>query len=603
LFTVATWVPASLAPISGLDPSWGAGLSMAFVHHLAWGTNMNFTYGPLGFLSQRVLFFESTAVLATVYLFLVTVATFSLLIHWFRQAFPLPIALLLGYVVGATTAELVDPGDHILVPITLFGLLWVREHDARIQELGVAFLGVLTGTALLGKASDGAVAVVILAIVVACRTGRQRVVDAAIGTAALVGTILAAWLSTGNSLVDIPTFFRNSLSAASGYSSAMQLATTHVRQWWLAVIMILIIAALAALSLRQSPRRVRLPFIVIVLVVTWWALKEGFVRDGNQYIFFGFTLVLMAALPIPSPRVGRLVVAGAVALATAVAWISYGSVPQNIVHVSSDARAFRAETVTIVGSHSRATTIAAARRSMQRGYQISPTQLDELQGHTVAIEPWENGVAWAFPSMTWDPEPILQSYAAYTASLDALDASFLQSDQAPTRILEQIPQGIDARYAFFEPPATWVAMVCRYAQLDASAQWQVLRRVPDRCGSLRPIKQVDATFGQRVAVPVAPPGHAVVARFVRLPLSISYKASSILWKPPLTHLATSAGTFRFIVGTAGDLHLLRPSSTTGYSPPFEPASLDWIALDGAGVKSGSGRYQVLFYDLEVAGGV
>ena len=183
-----------------------------------------------------------------------------------------------------------------------------------------------------------------------------------------------------------------------------------------------------------------------------------------------------------------------------------------------------------------------------------------------------------------------------------LTRSFLQSDQAPTRILEQIPQGIDSRYPFFEPPATWVAMVCRYAQLDASAQWQVLRRVPDRCGALRPIKQVDATFGQRVAVPVAPPGHAVVARFVRLPLSISYKVSSILWKPSLTRLATSAGTFRFIVGTAGDLHLLRPSSTTGYSSPFEPASLDWIALDGAGVKPDSGRYQVMFYDVGVAGG-
>jgi hypothetical protein len=203
--------------------------------------------------------------------------------------------------------------------------------------------------------------------------------------------------------------------------------------------------------------------------------------------------------------------------------------------------------------------------------------------------------------MTWDPEPVLQSYAAYTASLDALDASFLQSDQAPTRILQQIPQGIDSRYAFFEPPATWVAMVCRYAQLDASAQWQVLRRVPDRCGALRLIKHVDATFGQRVAVPVAPPGSAVVARFVGLPLSISYKVSSILWKPPLAHLATSAGTFRFIVGTAGDLHLLRPSSTTGYSAPFEPASLDWFALDGAGVKPGSGRYQVMFYDVGVAG--
>jgi hypothetical protein len=113
---------------------------------------------------------------------------------------------------------------------------------------------------------------------------------------------------------------------------------------------------------------------------------------------------------------------------------------------------------------------------------------------------------------------------------------------------------------------------------------------------------VSATFGQKVAIPDVPTGDAVVARFLDVPLSVGYKVSSVLLKPPTASIDTSAGRLRFIIATAGDLHLLRPSSSIGYSAPFTPPVLDSFALTGAGVHPGARRYEVEFYTLPVLHG-
>ena len=54
-----------------------------------------------------------------------------------------------------------------------------------------------------------------------------------------------------------------------------------------------------------------------------------------------------------------------------------------------------------------------------------------LAGHTLAAETLEDGITFAYPGLRWDPEPVLQSYSAYTSYLDKLDASFLSSPGRP----------------------------------------------------------------------------------------------------------------------------------------------------------------------------
>jgi len=600
LCTIATWNDNQFVPGTGLDWSWTVGLNMAFTQHLAWGPQMDFTYGPLGFLTLPTLLFGKTAALALVYTGLLNFTTFALLIYWTRRSFTLLYAVLISYVVGTTTIFLVNR-DLILVPATMLAMLCLEQHAPGRKRIGIALVGVTAGVGILIKFSDGVIALVVLLVVVLASDSRRHlVINAAVGAATFSATLLVGWVGTGNSVGNLGSFIHNAIDIAGGNSSAMQYELGSVDDWWYALLVVGLVATFATLRLRWIRGRVRAASIVILLVVTWWALKEAFVRYDAQHngLFFGFMLILLPLLPVATSR-WRQYMAAALAFLTLVAWTASGFVPANLLAVRKNSSGLRSEIRIIGNSRSRAVVTAIARQSMQRIYVLTHVQLGELSHQTVAIEPWEEAVAWAYPSIRWDPEPVLQEYAAYTPRLDQLDSSFLRSDAAPNRILEQRPIAIDNRDPFFEPPTTWITMMCRYTQLNATAQWQILQRVPYRCSGFHPIKQMRAVFGQTVLVPHVPAGDALAARFIGLPLSLEYKVSSLLLKPPAADITTSLGTFRFIIGTASEFHLLRAPPSIGYSAPYEPSTINSFDLTGAGVPSGEGSYTVEFYSFDV----
>ena len=208
----------------------------------------------------------------------------------------------------------------------------------------------------------------------------------------------------------------------------------------------------------------------------------------------------------------------------------------------------------------------------------------------------EDGLTFAYPQLRWDPEPVLQSYSAYTAYLDRLDSSFLASPDAPQRILYQ-PVTIDGRDPFWDPPAAQEAMYCHYAQVSTSAAWQVLRRVPDRCGEPEVAGRVLARFGQPIVVPAAGNHEMVVAEF-SLTAPLSTKVSGLLLKPPPVQVRAwsraSASTYRFLPGTAGDPHVVEVPATLGYSAAFSPPALYRLEFSGGGWAAGRGSVRVTF---------
>ena len=209
-------------------------------------------------------------------------------------------------------------------------------------------------------------------------------------------------------------------------------------------------------------------------------------------------------------------------------------------------------------------------------YDIPPAMIARMAGHTVDVEPYEQTVAWTYPQLKWDPLPAIQDYAAYTGSLDQLDARFVDSSKAPRFILRQ-PSSItiDGRIAAFDPPATQLAIQCNYRQVSANASWQLLERSHDRCGSPQRMTTVSARFGEEMHVPAAAPGQMVVASF-DLHLSLLWHLLDRAYKGPMILVQVNGVALgnRFIVGTAGSLHGLRPAASLGYSPPFAPPAID-----------------------------
>ncbi len=601
IMTVITWPVMDLVPQAGIDASWEAGLAMALKQHLAWGPKIDFTYGPLGFLVVPTLYYGATSLLSICYLLLTRCLFFALLLRVSYSKFQPHFALASTLVVGATAIGLVDYADLLMGIAFLLASEAFRSEELRNRTVAVLALGTLAGAGLLVKFSVGLLGLGLVGVVVGATATRWRRNLATAGGAFVVALIVG-WVATGNSLSNFFEYLRLSEAVAAGYSGAMSLEVGRVDEWYYAAIILGCLGACAFSALRATGRRKQVCIGLAFVGYSWVALKEGYVRhDTHDLVFFGLMLVAFLALPWPKLRMPTTRLAGSLALATTFAWTAAGSVPSNLLDFSYDTHQLVSSLATVLEPARRAATIAQARASLQAGYQIPPSFLGQLHGQTVAIETYENTVAWAYQGFRWDPEPVLQQYSAYAASLDNLDAHFLLSDHAPTRILSQpaVPfQGID-QDTYFEAPTADVELLCRYAQVGATATWQLLARVPNRCGPLQPLETVHAKFGQSIAVPRAPRGDAVIATFQGVGSSLLYRLENLVLKARAIQMTVPGASYRFVAATGPDMHIMWAPSTLGYSPQYEPPTIGSFTLYERNLLTDGGRYRVIFYAMSI----
>src|SRR4051812_26723813 len=88
LVAVLTWQIGFNTPAAGLDPSWNAGLALAAADGLHFGKQIVFSYGPLGFLNSRFVFFDGQAILSVIYAALLYLVFCAGLVWALRRALP-----------------------------------------------------------------------------------------------------------------------------------------------------------------------------------------------------------------------------------------------------------------------------------------------------------------------------------------------------------------------------------------------------------------------------------------------------------------------------------------------------------------------------------
>jgi hypothetical protein len=599
LVALLTWRDVNFRPVDSLDPSWQAALHMVAHRHMH---ALIFTYGPLGFLGQGVGYYRWTVVLAALYLVTVTAALATALIAVLRRDVGLPAAAVAAFVLVSATRDL-GVTDQVVVAVTIaaFGVLR-GDHSERAERILVAVAGVVAGTHLLVKFNVG-VTVALVGAVVAWSAGRRGWRSEATFAGAALGSLLAGWVLTGNGLTGLAPFLSRSMQVASGYSEAMGIEANG-RGGYLALaggvsVLLLVLGWAATRGWPAARRRALAAGGVLWLYA---AFKLGFVRhDSHDVVFFGEALVIGAvfagaAARRPSPTVvwtwirRGLAGAGTVVLLVALLVTSKLAVP-TILNPGPALGRLGGDLPVLVSPGAAAREIAKGRANLQRRYYaLSPAVLAALRGHTVHIHPWEAGIAWAYPEIRWRPLPVFQEYTAYTADLDHLNADYLSGPNAPERILTQ-EISIDIRNPDWESPAAVVAIACHYRQLVTEPKWQVLERVPNRCGAPTTLAVVHARTGDNIAVPDTPGKDVlVVARISGLDHSLFYRLRSTLWRAAQVHVSLNGRRrWRVVPGTAPDGLLVRaPMERLGFSQPFAPESATFLRVtqpDGFGLSS------------------
>jgi len=217
------------------------------------------------------------------------------------------------------------------------------------------------------------------------------------------------------------------------------------------------------------------------------------------------------------------------------------------------------------GTASRRPSVGRAGR---RG-RLDAATLCAVAGGTTHVDPYATNTVSA-GDLTGQQLPVVQAYAAWTPRLERANAEALAVAGAPERILLERVDRLDGSTQELESRSVFLAFLCRYRELRATPQWQVLARPSERCGEPRRIASIEAREGDAARVPPPPrSGDVVYARFF-LTRSAADMLTSLLYKPspPAEILLDEEQRRRFLRTTAARPHVVRVPAAAGFFPRF-----------------------------------
>jgi len=603
LIALASWEPLPLAVSSGLDPSAVNGVNLAANLGFDQGTGFIWTYGPLGFLEEPSVAGEWTAALGVIYTVLIRVALATSLVWAARRSFGLVAGALLAYAVCAITgAE--------AVPISI-AIVWciVAVDPARpdwVRPLLTFGGGAFAALEILVKLNIGIEAAALIAIAVVTMPGpRLRNIGEFVG--AFVIALLALWLVTGQPLGDLGDYLRNSIEIVSGYSAAMGTEAGAVEWDWIAALLMIAVTLGAAVwTTRDLPPAARLWTRVLIAALCLVTVKQGFVRHDVGHIL---TLVALLTAPLLALRwrgVERFAAAAAVVAFSVLAAPLTGRAEADVYRPLAAADDAIEQIRTGIDAGRRDAAAEAQRAAARGAYLLDPKTLALLQSGSVAVDPWEASAAWAY-DLDWRPLPIFQEYAAYTPRLDELNAAALADDGGPDLILRHLTtagratDSIDGRYAPFDVPATTRAMICNFRAVRTTDRYQVLERIPNRCGPEVKAGEVEGRYNEPIDVPPVGSDELLFARVEGVEPRGVGRLRTMVYKDVRRLIAVDDRVYRLVGATAANGLLLSAPPSLDFPAPFAIAPNPTTITLGRddGFASGPDSFAVEFFKVRV----
>jgi hypothetical protein len=159
-------------------------------------------------------------------------------------------------------------------------------------------------------------------------------------------------------------------------------------------------------------------------------------------------------------------------------------------------------------------------------------------------------------------------------------------------------------------------MLCNFEPLRTTERWQVLGRVPDRCGEPKPIGTATAAFGERVAVPPAPPGNVVFARVEGAEDTGLRRLVGLATRPGMRKInfdsggnpsslldgTPHTGLYTFLPATAGDGLIMSVPPESDAPGPFRlsPGAQGFAIHRGSEAQEEpSGEFEVEFFAMPI----
>jgi len=484
-----------------LETSWNYAINAAHSHGLIFGTDILFTYGPLGYLFVPFPMDGHIGhavgiqlVLLSVWLILIT--RISLTLSYYRM---LAVILLLLVV----QQDL--PFLWLVTTTTL--CLYISTTKTREAIIGVIPCCLLVAFSLLTKFSLGIATGSALGSALAIRAvlygkSSRTVWAFAIGTS-ITAIIYIAYRYFGG-IGPFITWLHGVLEVTSGYSSTMQIIGPP-HQVVIALVCLAVLLITITLNLFNENRHDRYIMLIVVLPI-FLGFKLGFVRQDGHVINFFSIFALLACSTLLFFRSKRAFIT---ALPLAVFSVtSYCYIASGLDHSPNQKKHMAANSITITDKMIHLhDAVQSVEESMVKNFaakKIDDTFLQSIITSTTTVDPipWDTTVIPANGFM-WRPAPVFQFYSAYTPYLDGLNADHYAGDRGADILLCRF-QSIDIRHIIWDTPKTWRSIFKHYEWSGDIPDREIsimTRRDEPAEAALRSIGQTIAAVGEPIAIP------------------------------------------------------------------------------------------------------
>jgi hypothetical protein len=523
-----------------LDDSWRVDNYVAVAHHLVFGNQYLWTYGPLGFIDSPIEFDRLLLAIADGLQVGFTLLLGILLVYVMKRYVRVQVPAATLVIVGLLMSGVSFGGflEFVAAICALFSLYMIvfmlnaeradrpRESIGALASAGIAgsafAISALTKISMLPAVLGIAVLWTIYAV--------QQRAPWTLTTFYLSG--LSVWFGTFATLGGgVTGGFRWPVGVfplISGYSEAMSLHGSVAYVVIAGVVTLLTICCALIVALRT-----RCIWWVGSLVLLWVTLyKEGFVRQDAPHVFYFLSgapwcvFLLWCSVRTPpgalrgmgksEPDWGAIVATVSTAVAGALCFFVMVGAMGTIVPGPSELRQRLygvTEAIRFMGSESyaRARLIDMRRDALRQRPDLVP--LGRLvEGHRGFAWPWDGNAIIAGGGNEVFP-PVPQEYSAYTAGLDSLDARFFASRNRPEVGLVSI-EAIDGRLPLQTAGYAFVQLLHCYRPIAVSGIFLAVARRDDGapCGQFpKSAEWQTSQFGEWIKVPSSPK-HITIAQ-------------------------------------------------------------------------------------------
>jgi hypothetical protein len=524
-----------LFPAAELDASWRMALGKFLVEGRQFGTEIVFTYGPLGFVMGKTYWGGQWASLIGWQAGQAVV--FAAMVYWhgyrltgYRRLF----FFLFFFLFGLTYEDAMHQTF-----IAFAGLELIRRSNAPWRWSSLALLALLAVLSLV-KFTNMLLAFFLVLLAGALELWVRRRFSGLRVPAIFLGLFLAGWMLCGQHLGNIPAYLHSSWEISQGYQDAMGFSCPP-GQLYRGVIVAGLVLAYLLINLATHPDRWRNTALVLgttaYLYLNW---KHGFIRaDGHQIGFYyaALTVIVTASILLEeTPRFRlpkQILLAGAGMLAVVSMELVLPGLVRGVLAAVQD-EVDRNVNFALGKTHTRG--LYDSRMLKERNGLGLPKTRARIGHASMDVLGFEQAVA-IFNDFNYQPRPVFQGYSAYTPYLSRLNYDYYASDRAPEYVLFKL-QTIDGRLATMDDPHTLRLFVQRYTYLYTEQGFTVWQRKPGAFDATafapKPIRAATVHLGEKINLTDLTDRNIWVE--INYRFSLVGKFRRLLFKPPVVQL-------------------------------------------------------------------